>query len=66
VLTINLKQNKEIIHVNKVKERKPMHDDNNVWMKRIKKLRNEREYTCKAQRKMKMNLQPVDFEAQRR
>jgi hypothetical protein len=51
MLIINLKQNKENIHANKVKERKPMHDDNIVWMKQIKKLRKEREYTCKAQRK---------------
>jgi hypothetical protein len=46
VLIINLKQNKEIIHANKIKERKPMHDDNNIWIKRIKKLKKEREYTC--------------------
>jgi len=43
-----------------------MHDDNNIWIKRIKKLKKEREYTCNAQRKKKVNLQPVDFEVQRR
>jgi hypothetical protein len=43
-----------------------MHDDNNVWMKQIKKLRKEKEYTCKAQRKKKVNLQLVDFEVQRK
>lgn len=43
-----------------------MHDDNNVWMKQIKKLKREREYICKAQRKKNVNLQLVNFEVQRR